>query len=118
MYNPLNIVNIFDHIVKTDQNYINYQKIFKEKYNINSSILNLISLIELEDLIALKLEKNLTAFNGKMLFPLKAIYLNLLDIAYNKVIDSYEDVKTKKLIRSTFNGLKHKTLQKIKNNNA
>lgn len=106
MYSPLNIVKAYDHLIKSDQRFTSYQSTFKEKYNLSSDLLNLIDLISLEDLIAFKLEKSLNVFNGKMLFPLKNIYLNLIDIAYTNVINSYETLELKKIIRHTFNGKK------------
>ena len=114
MYSPLNIVNMYDQLVKTDQKYINYQKLFKEKYKLTSDITNLIDLISIEDIIAYKIERSLNSFNGRMLFPLKSIYLNLFDIAYHNVIDSYEDTKLRKLIRHTFNGKNHTPAYKAK----
>jgi len=114
MYSPLNIVNSADQLIKSDQKYISYQKLFKEKYNITSEIVNLIDMIALEDLIAFKIEKSLNIFNGRNLFPLKSIYMTLLELAYAQVINSYEDTKIRKNIRSTFNGIKHSLYYKVK----
>lgn len=107
MYSPLNIVKIFDQAINTDQQYTGYTKVFKEKYNISSEMLNLIDLISLEDILAFKLEKSLNMFHGKMSFPLKQLYLDLIDIAYSNVIDSYEDTKKRKEIRRCINGKNH-----------
>lgn len=107
MYSPLNIVKLYDRVIRTDQSYTNFNKQFKERYGLTTELLTLIDLISIEDLIAFKLEKSLNLFNGKLGFPLKKVYLNLLEIAYNKVIDSYEDVKYKKEIRKCINGPKH-----------
>lgn len=107
MYSPLNIVNMYDQLIRNDQKYVNYTKVIKDKFNLSTDMLNLIDLIPIEDIIAYKIEKSLQSFNGRMLFPLKSLYMSIIDIAYNKVIDSYEDTKLRQSIRQTFNGIRH-----------
>lgn len=107
MYSPLNIVKIYDQAIKSDQQFNGYNIFFKNKYNISSEMLNLIDLISLEDIIAFKLEKSLNMFHGKMSFPLKQIYIDMVDQAYTNVINSYENTKKRKEIRYCINGKKH-----------
>lgn len=119
MYSPLNIIKIYDQAVNPDQHYTDYTTVFKEKYNISSEILNLIDLISLEDILAFKLEKSLNMFHGKMSFPLKQLYLDLIDVAYDNVIDAYEDKKKRREIRRCINGKKHIVAsRKSKNTNV
>lgn len=107
MYSPLNIVKIYDQVINPDQQYNDYSTVFKAKYNVSSEMLSLIDLISLEDILAFKLEKSLNMFHGKMSFPLKQLYIEMIDTAYSNVLDSYEDTRKKKEIRRCINGKKH-----------
>lgn len=100
MYNPINDIDLGLLIEKKEKEFFAFSKHIKDKYKLSEDILKLLDLISFEELLALKLEKTVRIFNGKLLLPLKDIYAHYINRSIFMLIDAYEDNELKKKLRT------------------
>lgn len=100
MYNPINDIELDLILEKKESEFFAFSKHIKEKYKLSNDILKLLDVISFEELLALKLEKSIRIFNGKLLLPLKDVYSHYINRSIFMLIDAYEDNLLKKKIRT------------------
>lgn len=97
---PVNKIETLETLDSKVQKFYSFSDHIREKYGISYEYMKILDCLTLEEMLALKLEKSLRVFNGKVLFPVKSILELSFTKALYRLLDAYPSKEDQRMIQN------------------
>lgn len=99
---PANKIETLETIESTWSEFNSFSESIRQKYGLSFDQMRLLDSISLEEMLALRMERMLKVFNGKIVFPIHELFNHSVTLALYRLINSYPTKKEKKRIQMVF----------------